>query len=295
VKSDSVGSDVRSHAEVMLVSDLMPRRYAPEAFVAQLAEQCGEACRVLSAKIPDLVRSQRRGGVQNSKETLPMARQKPIRTSADQDEREQQKHHEILRQQERWLGPNPTAADLEALRHDTETAEGVVSALRAAWADSCRRLAEMIRLGHIDFEVEMQALHLLDSSDLRWVSTVLSNPWATPQLPRELLRAIGATVEHASCIAANESCDLSVIERGLRNAADIMAMPAPKATTNTKHESKILAALKRHGRLGSSDLWSKVQPCHVGQSAHQKSVSRLVDRGLVERHGKGRATEYSLP
>ncbi|MCC6785924.1 MAG: hypothetical protein IT457_23970 [Planctomycetes bacterium] len=240
-------------------------------------------------------RKQRRGGVENSKETLQMARQKPVRTSADPNERERQKKQEILLQQERWLGPNPTAADLEALRQDTEAAEGLVSEHRTGWADSCRRLAEMIRFGHVDFEVEMQALYLLDSSDLRWVSTVLSNPWAEPQLPRELVRAIAATVEHASCIAADESSDLSVIERGLRNAADIMAMPAPRATTTSMHESKILAALKRHGRLGSSDLWAKVQPCHVGQSAHQKSVSRLVVRGLVKRHGKGRATEYSLP
>lgn len=41
------------HAEVRLVADWIPKQYDPSAFVAQLAEQCAEACRILSTKVPN--------------------------------------------------------------------------------------------------------------------------------------------------------------------------------------------------------------------------------------------------
>lgn len=61
------------------------------------------------------------------------------------------------------------------------------------------------------------------------------------------------------------------------------------------HQETILATLKRHGRLPSGRLWKLITPKFIDLRAHQSALRGLVERRMVKKEGKGRATVYLLP
>lgn len=61
------------------------------------------------------------------------------------------------------------------------------------------------------------------------------------------------------------------------------------------HQQLVLDLLKREGRLRAGTLWERISPKHIDRRAHQNAMRELVARRMVEKSGKGRATEYWLP